>query len=701
MDSLIGKRLGQYEIISRLGVGGMATVYRARQASVERDVAIKIIRSDMMNDPMFVERFRREANTIAKLSHPHIVKVFDYGSEGDLAYLAMELLEGGSLARLLRAEGDMPLEKASEMLQQVARALDVAHQQGIIHRDLKPDNILLDSFRNAFLTDFGVAKLLTERKMTSTGTVVGTPAYIAPELWNGSYADNRTDLYALGVIVYEMVTGRTPHNGETPYRMMHMHIYEDALQATSINPMLPPVIDDFLAVALAKNPNQRFRSADHMATVFQAAIHSGRLPAGIVVPPPTGTYEKMPTGTQPVAIAMPTSLFVPEQSTVQQPLYVPSAAAQTVTQTVAQTMVTPQRGGIAVLGVVSILALIMIGLFLTMSGRSTPSAASAEQPTEVAALLTDIPTATATFTETPTATHTETATYTFTPTHTFTPSLTPTEAPNQETLVGLVMATLNAKQTLDIASTIAAYTATMTITPSETPDLLATAQWIVERTATGNAITLALMATNTPIPTATYTSTSTSTVTPTPAWVSVLTRSRANIRIGPSTSYRVLLMVDMSVQLRAFAKIRSKETNDFWFLIEVPNASNVANATEKGWIHESALWTENVAQMMALETFDVVVTVVVPPTAMRTATRVRTFTATPNNNPSSGATPIPPTAANNPSTSANNSPTAVPPTAVPPTAVPPTAVPPTATAIPPTAVPPTHIPFPTCQHQCP
>jgi len=148
MDSLIGKRLGQYEIISRLGeiisrlgAGGMATVYRARQASVERDVAIKIIRSDMMNDPVFAERFRREANTIAKLSHPHIVKVFDYGSEGDLAYLVMELLEGGSLARLLRAEGDMPLEKASEMLQQVARALDVAHQQGIIHRDLKPDNI--------------------------------------------------------------------------------------------------------------------------------------------------------------------------------------------------------------------------------------------------------------------------------------------------------------------------------------------------------------------------------------------------------------------------------------------------------------------------------------------------------------------------------------------------------------------------------
>ncbi|HRE48921.1 MAG TPA: serine/threonine-protein kinase [Aggregatilineales bacterium] len=581
MDSLIGKRLGQYEIISRLGAGGMATVYRARQASVERDVAIKIIRSDMMNDPVFAERFRREANTIAKLSHPHIVKVFDYGSEGDLAYLVMELLEGGSLARLLRAEGDMPLEKASEMLQQVARALDVAHQQGIIHRDLKPDNILLDSFRNAFLTDFGVAKLLTEQKMTSTGAVIGTPAYIAPELWNGSYADNRSDLYALGVIVYEMLTGRVPHNGDTPYRMMHMHIYEDAPPATSINPTLPPVIDDFLAVALAKDPDQRFRSADHMATVFQAAIHSGRLPPGIVVPTPTGS-QQMPNRTARSR----------------------SQAASSI-----------GRGGAVVFGVVGVLTLAVIGLLLSMSGRSTPSANPTIPPSEVAVLVTDMPTMTAT------ATYTETATYTFTP------SLTPTEAPNQETLVGVVMATLSAKQTLEAISVMVSHTETMTITPTETPDILATAQWIVEQTATGNALRLALMATKTPTLTATATNTYTPTPTPTESMLRIMAQPRTRIRMGPGTNYLVLAVVETTSDFYAFAKVKGKD-GAIWYLIDVPNLQ------KQGWISEDVVEVSDPIYAVNLAT---AITIPPPPLNTRTATPSQaTLTSTPD-----GANPLP------------------------------------------------------------
>lgn len=208
MSGLIGQRLGQYELLSLLGRGGMATVYRARQASMERDVAIKIIDPRLAESPDFVKRFEREARTIASLSHPHILKVFDFGQFGEHLYLVMELLKGGSLANLIQ-KGPLPLDIVEKVLDQVASALDYAHEQEIIHRDLKPQNVLLDEKGHAFLTDFGIARLLNRgTKLTQSGMVMGTPAYMAPEIWDNQPSDARADIYALGIMLFEMLAGR-------------------------------------------------------------------------------------------------------------------------------------------------------------------------------------------------------------------------------------------------------------------------------------------------------------------------------------------------------------------------------------------------------------------------------------------------------------------------------------------------------------
>jgi serine/threonine-protein kinase len=198
MANLIGQRFGQYDIISLLGKGGMASVYRARQISVDRDVAIKVMKSDLIaDDPGFLTRFEREAKTVAALSQAHILKVFDYGQQGDTVYLVMELLTGGSLSSLIR-RGPLAVDHAAQILDQITGALDYAHRRGIVHRDLKPANVLLDEGGDAFLTDFGIAKLLRETTaLTQSGVAMGTPAYMAPEQWRGTGLDARADIYAL------------------------------------------------------------------------------------------------------------------------------------------------------------------------------------------------------------------------------------------------------------------------------------------------------------------------------------------------------------------------------------------------------------------------------------------------------------------------------------------------------------------------
>ena len=284
MASLIGQRLDRYEILSLLGEGGMATVYRARQANMKRDVAVKVIESKLARNPDFVKRFEREAQTVASLSHIHILKVFDYGQQGDLIYLVMELLTGGSLADLI-GKGPLSPDLTSRMLDQVASALDYAHSLGIIHRDLKPQNVLLDGQGNIHLTDFGIVKLLAETTaLTQSGVAMGTPTYMSPEQWKGQPADARTDIYALGVMLFEMLTGRVPFKADTPFGLMHQHVYDPPPSVLGLRSDVPPGVDTAISKALAKDRDERFASAETMATAFRTAL-AGQLPATVPTRP--------------------------------------------------------------------------------------------------------------------------------------------------------------------------------------------------------------------------------------------------------------------------------------------------------------------------------------------------------------------------------------------------------------------------------
>jgi len=301
MSSLIGQRLGQYQIISLLGKGGMASVYRARQVSVDRDVAVKVIRPELAEATDFIKRFEREAKTVASLSHLHILKIFDYGEHGDVVYLVMELLTGGSLAEHIHG-GPLPDGETVRLLDQIASALDYAHQKGIIHRDLKPQNVLLDDAGNAFLTDFGLAKILGESSaLTQSGVAMGTPAYMAPEQWQGKPLDASADNYALGVIIYEMMTGNLPFQGDTPYSMMHMHISEAPPPIRLRRPELPTEVEQVLAKALAKTPDERYRSATTLASDLKAALGSRT-----VISDPTPTLSRKARSAQPSADEEPT-----------------------------------------------------------------------------------------------------------------------------------------------------------------------------------------------------------------------------------------------------------------------------------------------------------------------------------------------------------------------------------------------------------
>lgn len=279
-DPLIGTTIGEFTVHEVIGRGGMATVYRASQPLMKRDVALKVIRMDDMsaeNNRDFTQRFASEAKLIASLEHPNILPVYNYGVDNDIAYLAMRLLRGGSVENLLMGE-PLPIPRVTELFLQITQGLAAAHSKGIIHRDLKPSNILLDEDGHVYLTDFGLAKLVdSEGYQTKTGQIVGTPVYMSPEQLRGEPLDFRSDVYALGCILYEMLTGTPPFpvlNGDViPVIFKHLQTQPDPISTRARN--VPPSLEAVAMKALAKDRNDRYDSVRSMATALADAMGRG------------------------------------------------------------------------------------------------------------------------------------------------------------------------------------------------------------------------------------------------------------------------------------------------------------------------------------------------------------------------------------------------------------------------------------------
>lgn len=286
MDSLVGKNLGRYHIIEPLGQGGMAAVYKAFDSSLERNVAIKVIRTDKKEgteQDEFLKRFQREAKSLAQLDHPYILKVLDYGEQEGTPYLVMPFVPGGTLKEKMGRP--MPYRQAAALLAPIAQALDYAHKRHIVHRDVKPANILMGESGSPLLSDFGIAKILESgesTQLTATGVGIGTPDYMAPEQWMGK-ADACTDIYSLGVVFFQMVTGRLPFTADTPAAILIKHMQDPLPRPSSFIPDLPEAVEQVIFKALAKEPANRFQSmaafADALAKLAQGDPGSLRLAA--------------------------------------------------------------------------------------------------------------------------------------------------------------------------------------------------------------------------------------------------------------------------------------------------------------------------------------------------------------------------------------------------------------------------------------
>lgn len=270
-----GQMIGPYRVISQIGTGGMATIYKAYHERLDRDVAIKIMHQVFLANPNFRARFEREAQIVARLEHPYIVPIYDYSEFNDQPYLVMKFIEGDTLkGRLEKATGVLPSAEIIHILSEVAGALDYAHAQGVLHRDIKPSNILLDQQGQAYITDFGLARMRQVGETTlSADVLLGTPFYISPEQAQGKTdLTHHTDLYSLGVVMYQMVVGRVPFSSDTPYAVIHDHIYTPLPSASQMNPAISKNVEAVLNKALAKAPEDRFNTALEMVQALSAAL---------------------------------------------------------------------------------------------------------------------------------------------------------------------------------------------------------------------------------------------------------------------------------------------------------------------------------------------------------------------------------------------------------------------------------------------
>ena len=441
MNELIGKQLGQYQIEAKIGQGAMAAVFKAYQPSLDRYVAIKVIPPSFATEnPVFAQRFQREAKSIARLHHPNILPVYDFGIDRDYSYIVMRYVAGAqTLSQVVYSPfGGSP---NFDLIIQVANALAYAHNQGIVHRDIKPSNVLLDDGW-ALLTDFGVAKAREfSSRLTEAGKSVGTPAYMSPEQARGEFTDHRTDIYALGLILYEMLTDTLPHDADTPLAILLKRTLEPPLPPRSINPAIPERIEQVITRSLMTNPEDRFSTTEQFALALKTAVEEQPYPTHMLGDRPNGILS-----TTPISIDVVGS----------QPDVVSTASPPRI------------RYFIWVTGaVISIIILILV----LRGNNAFSSVASQQSPEQMAPVVAVVPTSTdtPTFTPSPTATNTLVS-----PTNTPSPSpsLTLTHTFEPATPVVLVVTATSAPTpTVKPSPTLGLPPATPTVSPTATPSL--------------------------------------------------------------------------------------------------------------------------------------------------------------------------------------------------------------------------------------
>jgi len=379
-DELIGRVIGKYRIEAFLGGGGQAKVYKAYHPALDAYVAIKILPPYFAAEEGFVERFKQEARVIARLRHPNIVTVYDFGEEQGLIYIVMDYVEGGTLAS--RLGRPLPLDTTLHIVEQIGRALDYAHSQGVIHRDVKPGNVLMAREDWMLLSDFGIARVMeTTVRLTRTGVGIGTPEYMSPEQGQGLPVDGRSDLYSLGILLYEMLTGCVPFKAETPFGTVLKHVTEPPPPPRVHNPNIPEAIEAVIVRTLAKQPEERYPSAGEMLQALQEALTP--IPA---LPRQQGRE------------ITPTQTIVPVR---REPTPVPAAPPVTRPR-----LALPFNPALLLLPVVA-LVLIVGGILLTRQGSKEQGTSSTTVPTHTPTrastetLIPVVPTATLETTDTP------------------------------------------------------------------------------------------------------------------------------------------------------------------------------------------------------------------------------------------------------------------------------------------------------------
>ena len=311
-DTLTGKTIGNYQIINKLGSGGMAEVYKGYQENLDRYVAIKFMHAFLAEDQDFLHRFKREARAMASLRHPHIVRVFDFDTYGENSYyLVMEFIDGGTLKDRLTVSSQtgelIPLEQATQIATEMADALAYAHGRGMVHRDIKPANIMLDEETGkAILTDFGIVKLVGGKDaspVTMPGALIGPPAYMSPEQALGEKGDNRVDIYSLGVVLFQMVTGQLPFDADTPLAVVMKQVNDPTPLPVDFNPDVPSDLQEVILKSLAKDPNERYQTAAEMATALRAVNLQAGAAAVVppIAPPPTAVTDTASSSAAPGA----------------------------------------------------------------------------------------------------------------------------------------------------------------------------------------------------------------------------------------------------------------------------------------------------------------------------------------------------------------------------------------------------------------